>query len=120
MEFTKLGFDVYTSEVNDKGIDFVVCTTKPRRHHDVQVKSVRGFNYIFFRKEYFDPRDDLFAAVVMLFDGKPPELYLIPTRLISGTRQPCRRQTTRRRSKKTFESWRSLLPLLSAPRDMAH
>ena len=59
MEFTKHGFDVFTSEVDDKGIDFVGCTEKPRRHHDVQIKSVRGFNYVFLRKEHFDLRDNL-------------------------------------------------------------
>ena len=79
MEFTKYGFDVYTSEVDDKGIDFVICTNNPRRYYDVQVKSVRGLNYIFFRKEYFKPRDNLYAAVVILLDGKSPELYLVPS-----------------------------------------
>ena len=47
MEFTLYGFDVYQAEVDDKGIDFVV-----RKGHDrcfdIQVKSVRGFNYVFF------------------------------------------------------------------------
>ena len=79
MEFTKRGFDVYTSEVDDKGIDFVVCTKEPRLYYDVQVKSVRGFNYVFFRKEYFRLRDNLLAAVVMLLDGKQPKLHLVPS-----------------------------------------
>ncbi len=78
MEFTKCGFDVCTSEVDDKGIDFVVCTEKPRRHYDVQVKSVRGFNYVFFRKEHFDLRDNLYAVLALLVEGERPELYLVP------------------------------------------
>jgi hypothetical protein len=80
MEFTKHGFAVYASEVDDKGIDFVVCTEKPRRHYDVQVKSVRGFNYVFFRKEHFDLVDNLYAALVILVEGEQPELYLVPSR----------------------------------------
>jgi hypothetical protein len=44
MEFAKCGFDVYTFEVYDKGIDFVVCTEKSRRYYNVQVESVRDFN----------------------------------------------------------------------------
>jgi hypothetical protein len=80
MEFTKHGFAVYASEVDDKGIDFVVCTEKPRRHYDVQVKSVRGFNYVFFRKEHFDLGDNLYAALVILVEGEQPELYLVPSR----------------------------------------
>lgn len=80
MELTKCGFDAYTSEVDDKGIDFVICTEKPRRYYDVQVKSVRGFNYVFFRKEHFDLRDNLYAALVILVEGEQPGLYLVPSR----------------------------------------
>ena len=79
MEFTLHGFDVYTSEVDDKGVDFVVCDDSREHYYDVQVKSVRNLNYIFFRKEYFVLRENLLAAVVMLADSKPPELYLIPS-----------------------------------------
>ena len=44
--FIRLRFD-------DKGIDFVIRKDNDR-YHDIQVKSVRGLNYIFFRKEYFE------------------------------------------------------------------
>jgi hypothetical protein len=40
MEFTLHRFDVYTSEVDDKGIDFIVCDDRRERYYDVQVKSV--------------------------------------------------------------------------------
>jgi len=52
MEFTLWGFSVFTSEVDDRGIDFVV-RTNDSRHYDVQVKSIRGLNYIFFPKHSF-------------------------------------------------------------------
>ena len=52
-EFTQRGFDVYTAEVDDNGIDFVT-RREPDRYYDVQVKSSRGFNYIFFQKSQFD------------------------------------------------------------------
>jgi hypothetical protein len=77
MEFTLYGFDVYQAEVDDKGIDFVIRKGR-ERYHDIQVKSVRGFNYIFFRKEYFEPRDNLYAAVVIFNDGETPKLFLVP------------------------------------------
>jgi hypothetical protein len=35
MEFALLGFDVYTAEVDDKGIDFVI-RREPDRYYDVQ------------------------------------------------------------------------------------
>ena len=77
MEFTLFGFDVYTSEVDDRGIDFVVRKSE-HRYYDVQVKSIRGMNYILLPKDKFSLRDNLLAAVVLFFEGEPPQLYLIP------------------------------------------
>ena len=85
MEFTLYGFDVYTAEVDDKGIDFVVRKERRTgeaevdyRYYNVQVKAVRGMNYVFFRKDKFVLRDNLLAAVGLFRDGELPSLYLIP------------------------------------------
>lgn len=78
MEFTVHGFDVYTSEVDDKGIDFVI-RVNGQDYRDVQVKAVRGFSYIFFEKEKFEIRENLLAAVVLFFEGEPPRLFLVPS-----------------------------------------
>jgi len=78
MEFTLFGFEVYTAEVDDRGVDFVI--RKDDRYYDVQVKSARGLNYIFFPKDKFSPRDNMLAAIVLFFDGEPPQLYLIPSK----------------------------------------
>lgn len=79
MEFTRLGFDVYTSEVDDRGIDFVIRKSGDR-YYDVQVKSIRhpSTTYIFFPKDKFEARKNLFAAVVLFLNDEPPHLYLIP------------------------------------------
>ncbi len=77
MEFTLFGFQVYASEVDERGIDFVVRKDSPQ-FYEVQVKSVRGLNYIFFQKERFPLRDTLLAAVAIFHEGKSPELYLVP------------------------------------------
>ena len=52
MEFALYGFEIFTSEVDDRGIDFVV------RHgqspfYEIQVKSVRTSNYVFMQKSKF-------------------------------------------------------------------
>jgi len=78
MEFTLYGFDVYTAEVDEHGIDFVIRTTD-HRYYDVQVKSLRSLGYIFFPKHHFEPRPNLLAAVVLLLPSHAPELYLIPS-----------------------------------------
>ena len=78
MECTLHGLDVYTTEVDDKGIDFVI-----RRgvsvYYDVQVKAVRGWDsYVFLSKATFVLRPGLLAAFVLFLEGEPPRLYLIP------------------------------------------
>jgi hypothetical protein len=79
MEFTLYGFEVYTSEVDDHGVDFVMRKGEGR-YFEVQVKSVRvgRSNYIFLPKSKFPMRDTMLAAVVLLYPGQEPQLYLIP------------------------------------------
>lgn len=79
MEFTLFGFDVYTAEVDDKGIDFVIRRGIDR-YYDVQVKSLRvtSSGYVFMPKSTFALRAGLLLALVLLRQGQPPALYLIP------------------------------------------
>lgn len=78
MEFTMFGFDVYKSEVDDKGIDFVI-RKDGKIYYDIQVKSVRSLNYIFMPKDKFPLRNNLFLAFIIFSDGERPHLYLIPS-----------------------------------------
>ena len=71
------GFQVYTSEVDDRGIDFVA------RHENgpflsVQVKSIRKSGSVFMRKEHFALSSELVLALAILNEGQEPELFLIP------------------------------------------
>lgn len=77
MEFVMFGFEVYTSEVDDRGIDFVI--RNGHKYYDIQVKAARNNNYIFFAKSKFQLRENLLATVVLLEERKPPNLYLIPS-----------------------------------------
>lgn len=79
MEFTLFEFEVYVSEVDDRGIDFVVRKNE-ENYYDIQVKSARELNYIFFPKDKFSLRRNLFASIVLFFEGKPPQLYLVPSK----------------------------------------
>jgi hypothetical protein len=78
MEFTLYGFDIYTSEVDDRGIDFVIRRSQ-NHYYDVQVKSLRGMGYIFFPKDKFELRPNLLAAIAVLLPQEPPHLFLIPS-----------------------------------------
>lgn len=77
MQFILLGLDVYSAEVDDRGIDFVV-RQEPDRYWDVQVKSVRKLNYVFVRKDVFPLRPNLLLALTLFEDGYAPDQYLIP------------------------------------------
>lgn len=78
MEFASYGLEVYTSEVDDHGIDFI-AKTKSGRYLEIQVKSVRQTNYVFMQKEKWDIEDpNRYLALLLFEDGKLPDAYLIP------------------------------------------
>ncbi len=64
MELALYGFEIYGSEVDDHGIDFVA---RPA-----------GTSH-YFRKSVFQLHPNLMAAVVYFFDELAPKLYLIPS-----------------------------------------
>lgn len=79
MEFLLHGCDVYSSEVDQLGIDFVV-RTRSGHHFDVQVKSYRlgRNNYVFVPKSKFPMNVAMLLALVEFQRGKPPSMYLVP------------------------------------------
>ena len=78
MELTMYGFQVYRTEVDDRGIDFV-ARFEQGPFLEVQVKSLRSTGYVFMQKEKFVLHKHLYLALGLLLDGQPPELYLIPS-----------------------------------------
>ena len=78
MEFASYGLDIYTSEVDDHGIDFI-AKTRNGKFLDIQVKSARQYNYVFIEKEKWNIEDpDTYLALLIFENGKMPEAYLIP------------------------------------------
>jgi hypothetical protein len=78
MELTMYGFQVYATEVDDRGIDFV-ARYENGPYLSVQVKSVRKSGYVFMQKEKFQLAEDLYLALAILNEGMEPNLYLIPS-----------------------------------------
>lgn len=76
-EFMLFGFDVYTSEVDDKAIDYVI--RKNKKYYDVQVKTVRKLGPVYLQKHVFTPRENLFVALVLLNTENQHSFYLIPS-----------------------------------------
>ncbi len=80
MILASYGVSVYTSEVDDHGIDFVLETPNGQ-FKKVQVKSVRleTTKYVYMEERKFSINDsDLYLFLLILKDGKHPESYLIP------------------------------------------
>ncbi|HEX8209602.1 MAG TPA: hypothetical protein VF584_05405 [Longimicrobium sp.] len=77
MEFTLFGFEVFTSEVDDRGVDFVV-RNQAGQFYEVQVKSIRGYNYAFIPKAKFSIAPNRLVALVILQPEQEPGIYLIP------------------------------------------
>lgn len=78
MELTMHGLQVYGSEVDDRGIDFV-ARYESEPFIEVQVKSLRATNYVFMQKHNFAPRESVYVALVFFIEEKEPDLYLIPS-----------------------------------------
>ena len=77
--FTLLGFDTFTSEVDDKGIDFILRINN-KKYLDIQVKTItEKTNYVFVKKETWNNElnENMYLALVLLKDYSEPKIYLI-------------------------------------------
>lgn len=79
MEFTSYGFEVFTSEVDDRGIDFIV-KDRTGQFCEIQVKALRGYGYVFAQKSQFNiNNDNLYMTLLVFREGQMPDLFLIPS-----------------------------------------
>ena len=85
MILASYGMSIYTSEVDDHGIDFVAETSKG--FLKFQVKTIRqGTSYVYMLEEHFDIMDDsLYLFLTLLKDGEHPISYLIPASVWKNT-----------------------------------
>ena len=73
------GIDLYSTVVDDHGVDFVAETKKG--FFKIQVKTIRGgTNYIYMGEKYFNISEkNLYLLIVLLKDNEEPVLYLLPS-----------------------------------------
>lgn len=79
MEFSSYGFDVYTSEVDDHGVDFVAKPPNSHNFYEIQVKSVRDFGYVYITKEKMPLSSNRIVCYLHFIDGQLPDVYIIPS-----------------------------------------
>lgn len=78
MELTMHRFQVYSTEVDDRGIDFV-ARRDAGPFIEIQVKSLRSMGYVFMQKTKFPIRQGTYLALCLFSEGKEPDLFLIPS-----------------------------------------
>lgn len=79
MEFASYGYEVYTSEVDDHGVDFVVKVPETNRFYEVQVKSVRNYGYVFIPESKMKELTPYRLVCCLHFlDDKLPDVFVIP------------------------------------------
>ena len=80
MALVSYGLDIYTSEVDDHGIDFVAESKNGFLKFQVKAIRTAKSQYVFMREEYFDIEDNaLYLFFMLLTDREHPEIYIIPT-----------------------------------------
>ncbi len=77
MEFASYGFEVYTSEVDDHGVDFVV-KNKAGEFFEVQVKSVRNRNYTYILESKIALDNSHLVCFLLFVDDHLPYCFLFP------------------------------------------
>lgn len=80
IEFLKYKFQVFQTEVDDRGIDFIAKAKSS--FFEIQVKSVRlkTTSYVFFtQSELFYLRESLYVCLLIYKEALSPEIYLIPS-----------------------------------------
>ena len=69
MEFASYGFEVYTSEVDDHGVDFIAKNPNNKQFYEVQVKSIRNAGYVFVQKDKIELQENWLLCLMRFVDG---------------------------------------------------
>lgn len=78
MEFSSYGYDVYTSEVDDHGVDFVAKDTNAGIFYEVQVKGLYKGSYVVLPKDKLIIDDRHLVCFLHFVEDSLPNIYVIP------------------------------------------
>ena len=80
MEFTSYGYEVYTSEVDDHGVDFVAKDPSSNQFLEIQVKSLMNNGYIFISESKMPIlSDSRLICYIRFVDNEEPKIFIIPS-----------------------------------------
>lgn len=78
MEFASYGYDVYTSEVDDHGVDFIARNIQTDEIYKVQVKSLLRGSYTFIKKDKIKLDEFHLVCLLLFIECELPNIYIIP------------------------------------------
>lgn len=78
MEFASYGYEVYTSEVDDHGVDFIAKDKDTGIFYEVQVKSLYKSNYSYIDKKKLVLDDRHLVCVLHFICHQLPRVYVLP------------------------------------------
>ena len=79
MEFASYGLEVYTSEVDDHGVDFIAKKPGTNTFYEVQVKSLRNYGTVCIPKSKMPELSGCRLVCFLHFiDGQMPDVFVIP------------------------------------------
>lgn len=81
MEFASYGYDVYASEVDDHGVDFVAKNPADGQYYEIQVKSIRDRGCVFVPKDKMEISSTRLVFLLRFTDGNLPDSYVIPSQV---------------------------------------
>lgn len=117
MEFASYGYDVYTSEVDDHGVDFVARNPGDRQYYEIQVKAVRNMDYVYIRKDKMEISPTRLVCLLLFRDGILPDCYVIPSQAWSKPNELLVERNYEKPGQKSSPEWginlsRKNMPLL--------
>lgn len=78
IEFMSRGYDVFTPEVDDHGVDFIAKSKASGKLYEIQVKAIRKCSYTFIRKDKMPLDGQRLICYLRFEDGEEPSIYIIP------------------------------------------
>ena len=105
LEFSLYGFEVYTSEVDDHGVDFVAKQPNSEQFFEVQVKAISNTGYVFARKDKVRLKDNWLLCLLRFVDGIEPEIYIIPATIWATGQKPFVSRNYEKEGQKSKPEW---------------
>lgn len=78
--FIANGYEIYSTDVDDHGVDFICKKSNGSNFYQIQVKSVFESDYVFVKKSKMPPHDLGYICLLHFMGNAFPIVYIIPVK----------------------------------------